>query len=208
MTQFNYKYMRLGAGLLVIAWFLTGCASGGATVPADQCTAPTLQTADYVIGPGDTLQVVVWRNEELSAVVPVRPDGKVSTPLVDDMQAAGKTPTDLASDMEVILGEYLRTPDVSVIVTGQGASNQIQVVGEVTAPQSLSYRAGIRILDVVVVAGGLAEFAAGNRANLIREVPGGQIKCNVKLKKLMSGDMSQNILVFPGDVLVIPESRF
>jgi len=206
--EFNYKYRRLGSGLLVSVLFCTGCASGGITVPADQCTAPAMQTADYLIGPGDTLEVVVWRNEELSAVVPVRPDGRVSTPLVDDMQAAGKTPTNLASDMEVILGEYLRTPDVSVIVTGQGASNQIQVVGEVTAPQSLSYRAGIRILDVVVAAGGLSEFAAGNRSNLIRETATGQIKCNVKLKALMSGDMSQNILVFPGDVLVIPESRF
>jgi len=206
--ELNYKYMRLGASLLVSVLFCTGCASGGATVPADQCTAPAMQTADYLIGPGDTLQVVVWRNEELSSVVPVRPEGKVSTPLVDDMQAAGKSPSDLAADMEVILGEYLRTPDVSVIVTGQGASNQIQVVGQVAAPQSLSYRAGVRILDVVVAAGGLGDFAAGNRANLIRDTVSGQIKCNVKLKDLMSGDMSQNILVYPGDVLVIPESRF
>lgn len=166
------------------------------------------QKTDYVIGPGDTLQVVVWRNDEISATVPVRPDGKISTPLVDDMTAAGKTPSELAEDMESVLGEYIRTPDVSVIVTGQGASNQIQIVGEVVAPQSLSYRAGIRVLDVIVGAGGMGEFAAGNRASLIRETGSGQLKCRVKLKDLMAGDMTQNILVFPGDVLVIPESRF
>jgi polysaccharide export outer membrane protein len=206
--EFYYKYARLGACLLVSVLMLAGCASGGATVPAAQCTAPSVETTDYIVGPGDTLQVVVWRNDELSAVVPVRPDGKVSTPLIDDMQAAGKTPSALASDMELILAEYLRTPDVSVIVKGQGAANQIQIVGEVAAPQSLSYRAGIRVLDIVVGAGGLGEFAAGNRANLIRETGNGQIKCNVKLRDLMAGDMSQNIPVFPGDVLVIPESRF
>ncbi len=208
MGEFDYKRMHSGAGLLVSVLFFAGCASGGATIPAEQCTAPSVQTLDYMIGPGDTLQVVVWRNNELSTTIPVRPDGKVSTPLVDDLQAAGKTPSELASDMEVILSEYLRTPDVSVIVIGQGASNQIQVVGEVAAPQSLSYRAGIRILDIVVGAGGLAEFAAGNRASLIRETARGQIKCQIKLKDLMSGDMSQNIHVFAGDVLVVPETRF
>ena len=208
MKKTDFKNMCLSTGLIVTVLIMAGCASGGDTVPADQCAAPASQVTDYVIGPGDTLKIVVWRNEELSALVPVRPDGKVSTPLVEDMQAAGKTPSGLAADMEVVLGNYLRTPDVSVIVTGQGASNQIQVVGEVAAPQSLSYRAGIRILDIIVGTGGLGEFAAGNRANIIRETPTGQIKCRVKLKDLMSGDMSQNILVYPGDVLVVPESRF
>lgn len=202
------KNMRLGVGLLMSAALLAGCASGGATVPAEQCEIPSLQNAEYQIGPGDTLQVVVWRNEELSTIVPVRPDGNISSPLVDDMRAAGKTPSELATDIEGVLAEYLRTPDVSIMVTGQGAANQIQVVGQVTAPQSLSYRDGLRVLDVVVGAGGLGDFAAGNRASLVRQLPTGQIKCLVKLKDLMAGDMTQNILVFPGDVLVIPESRF
>jgi len=208
VTKLISKIVRICAGLAATMAICVGCASSGAIVPADQCAAPTIQVNDYVIGPGDTLQVVVWRNDEISAIVPVRPDGKISTPLVDDMKAAGKTPSELAADMERVLSEYIRTPDVSVIVTDQGASNQIQMVGEVVAPQSLSYRAGIRVLDVVVGAGGMTEFAAGNRANLIRETESGQLKCRVRLKDLMAGDMTQNILVFPGDVLVVPESRF
>ena len=208
MIEFEIKNKRLGAGLLVSALMLGGCASSGALVDAEQCAAPSNQTTEYQIGPGDTLQVVVWRNDELSTTVPVRPDGKVSTPLVDDMVADGKSPSQLAADMEAVLGEYLRTPDVSVIVTGQGAANQIQVVGQVSLPQSLSYHAGIRVLDVIVGSGGLAEFAAGNRANIIRETESGQIRCKVKLKDLMAGDMSQNIHMYPGDVLVVPESRF
>ena len=165
-------------------------------------------SSEYLVGPGDTLNIVVWRNEELSATVPVRPDGKISTPLVDDMVATGKTPSQLAIDIEGVLGEYLRTPEVSVIVTGQGAANQIQVVGEANAPQALAYRDGLRMLDVVVAVGGLSEFAAGNRSNLIRPTQGGQIECRVRLKDLLEGEMNQNIAVYPGDVLVIPETRF
>ena len=208
MLEFDHKNVRLSVGLLLSVLVSAGCASGGATVPATGCPDPAMQMTEYIIGPGDTLRIVVWRNEELSTLAPVRPDGKITTPLIDDIQASGKTPSDLASDMEVILGEYLRTPDVSVIVIGQGAANQIQVVGEVVAPQSVSYRSGIRILDIVVGAGGLSEFAAGNRASLVRETQIGQIKCRIKLKNLMAGDMSQNIHVYPGDVLVIPETRF
>lgn len=154
------------------------------------------------------LNVVVWRHEEITTTIPVRPDGKISTPLVDDMLASGKTPSELALDMEVVLSEYLRTPEVSIIVTGQGASNQIQVVGEVLTPQALSYREGVKILDVVVSAGGLTEFAAGHKAHVVRQSPDGNIECRVNLRDLMSGDMSSNILVFPGDVLVVPESSF
>lgn len=208
LLEFTYKNMRIGAGLLVYVLISTGCASGGATVPASQCPDPAMQMTEYIIGPGDTLRIVVWRNEELSTLAPVRPDGKISTPLIDDMQASGKTPSNLAADMEAVLGEYLRTPDVSVIVTGQGAANQIQVVGEVAAPQSMSYRSGIRVLDIIVGVGGLSEFAAGNRASLVRDTRIGQIKCRIKVKDLMAGDMSQNIHVYPGDVLVIPETRF
>jgi len=185
-----------------------GCASNGQSHDADVCPLPSDRSSDYLIGPGDTLNIVVWRNNELSALVPVRPDGKISTPLIDDMQASGKTPSQLSQDMEAVLGEYLRTAEVSVIVTGQGTANQIQVVGEVNTPQSLSFRDGLRILDVIVAVGGLSEFAAGNRTNLVRQIDGKQVECRVKIKDLMSGDMRQNINVYPGDVLVVPETRF
>ena len=189
------------AVLLLLAVLGTGCASSGRTVPAAECPSPSAKTDEYLIGTGDSLQVVVWRNEELSKTVPVRPDGKISTP-------AGKTPSELAQDMEAVLSKYIRTPDVSVIVESQGTANQIQVVGQVATPQSLSYHAGLRLLEVVVASGGLNEFAAGNRADVVRNSTGGQVRCRVKLADLMNGDLSQNILMFPGDVLVVPESRF
>ena len=193
----------------IAAILVTGCASNtGRTVAANACPMPSDLSSEYLIGPGDSLNIVVWRNAELSAAVPVRPDGRISTPLIDDMQASGKTPSQLGADMETVLGEYLRTPEVSVIVTGQGAANQIQVIGEANSPQSLSYRDGLKLLDVLVAVGGLSDFAAGNRANLVRQTQNGQAECRVKLKDLVSGDMSHNIDVYPGDVLVIPETRF
>ena len=164
--------------------------------------------SEYLIGPGDILEIVAWRNEELSAIVPVRPDGRISTPLVDDMVAAGKSPSLLAADIESVLAEYVRSPKVSVIVTAQGASNQIQIVGEVASPQALSYRNGLRVLDVVVAVGGLTDFAAGNRTKLVRQTETGQAECRVRVKDILSGDMAANILVFPGDVIVVPETRF
>lgn len=200
--------MKFFAVSTVLA-MLAGCASGsGPTVAADICPPPSDRSSEYLIGPGDTLNIVVWRSNELSTTIPVRPDGRISTPLVDDMQASGKTPSQLGKDMEEVLGEYLRTPEVSVIVTGQGAANQIQVVGEVNSPQSLSYREELKLLDIVVAVGGLSEFAAGNRANLVRQTQSGQVECRIRVKDLMAGDMSQNINVYPGDVLVVPETRF
>lgn len=193
----------------VMAVLIMGCANNtGRTVAASDCPAPSDHSSEYLIGPGDSLNIVVWQNAELSASIPVRPDGRISTPLIDDMQASGKTPSQLSADMETVLGEYLRTPEVSVIVTGQGAANQIQVIGEANSPQSLSYRDGLKLLDVLVAVGGLTDYAAGNRANLIRQTQDGQAECRVRLKDLVRGDMSHNIDVFPGDVLVIPETRF
>jgi len=197
-------------GLIALAALslLASCGSTGLTVAADLCPVPADRSKDYLIGPGDMLNIVVWRNAELSAAVPVRPDGRISTPLVDDMVATGKTPSKLAQDLESVLGEYLRSPEVSIIVTGQGPANQVQVVGEVVAPQSLSYRDGLKLLDVVVAVGGTTDFAAGNRANVVRHTEGGQPECRVRLKDLMSGDLTQNIDIYPGDVLVVPETRF
>lgn len=187
--------------------FLSGCA-GGPTIPAAECPVPDDRLSNYVIGPGDTLQIVVWRNTELSTTVPVRPDGKISTPLIDDMVASGRTPSELSTDMEAVLGEYLRTPEVSVIVTQQGAANQIQVVGEVNSPLAVPYRENLRVLDLLVSVGGLSDFAAANRSNLVRQTANGQVECRVRIKSLLAGDMSENIPVYPGDVLVIPETRF
>ncbi len=194
---------------VVLALLVAGCGTSTHNmITAQECPRPEFEAKAYVIGPGDTLNVVVWRHEEMTTTIPVRPDGKVSTPLVDDMQASGKTPSALARDMEEVLAEYLRTPEVSIIVTGQGASNQIQVVGEVATPQALSYRDGVKVLDVVIASGGLTEYASGNNARIVRQTQTGQIECRVRLKDLMSGDFAQNINVFPGDILVVPESTF
>jgi polysaccharide export outer membrane protein len=194
--------------LLLLSAVLCACASSGPTTNANACPAPLAALSEYFIGSGDTLEINAWRNEELSATVPVRPDGKISTPLVDDMVASGKTPSQLAKDIEAVLSEYVRTPKISVIVTGQGTSNQIQIVGEVVTPQAISYREGLRVLDVVVAVGGLTDFAAGNRTKLVRQTSSGQAECKVRIKDIMSGNMAENILVFPGDVIVVPETRF
>ena len=204
----SLERLKVSALAVISLFVLQACATSSGGQKVDVCPVPATGLDQYVIGPGDVLQIVVWRNDELSTTIPVRPDGKISTPLVDDMVASGKTPTQLGEDMEEILAEYLRTPEVSVIVTQQGATNQIQVVGEVVTPQSLSYREDLRILDVIVAVGGLGEFAAANRTRIVREVDGAQVECTVKVKKLMSGDITQNIPVFPGDVIVVPETRF
>jgi polysaccharide export outer membrane protein len=164
---------------------------------------------DYVIGPGDTVQVFVWRNPELSVTVPVRPDGKISTPLVEDMVAVGRTSSELAREIEKVLAEYIRSPQVNIIVTNPvSAFSQIKVIGEVVNPQSVPYREGLTVLDVVLAAGGLTEFAAGNRAKLVRKnADGKSTEIKVRLESLVrKGKMSENVDVQPGDVLIVPES--
>lgn len=165
---------------------------------------------DYIIGPGDTLQVFVWRNPELTATVPVRPDGKISTPLVEDMVAVGKTPSVLARDIEKVLGAYVRSPQINVIVTQPtSAYSQIKIIGQVVRPQSIAYREGLTVLDAVLAVGGLGPFAAGNRAKVVRTENGKPREIKVKLSSLVNGgDMKQNISLLPGDVIVVPESRF
>jgi polysaccharide export outer membrane protein len=163
-----------------------------------------------VIGPGDTVQVFVWRNPELSVTVPVRPDGKISTPLVEDMVAVGKTPSQLARDVEGVLGEFVRQPTVNVIVTNAVSSfRQVKVVGQVRTPQSVPYRDGLTVLDVILAVGGVNEFAAANRSRIVRTKDGKQTELKVKLGDLVQkGDMRQNVALQPGDVLVVPESLF
>jgi len=188
---------------------LVACAGGGKRGVAPACPEPENQSTDYIIGAGDSLQIFVWRNPDLTTNVPVRPDGKISIPLVEDMQAVGKTPTELARDIEAVFAEYLRTPKVNIIVASQGAANQIQVVGNVNNPQSLPYRAGIKLLDVVVAVGGLDDFAAGNRSKIIRQTDGDSVECPVRVADLMrKGDLTQNIRIYPGDVLIVPAARF
>lgn len=167
--------------------------------------------SDYIIGPGDTIQVFVWRNAELSVTVPVRPDGKVSTPLVEDMVAVGKKPSELARDIETRLAEYIRSPQVNVIVTNaQSTFSKVTVIGQVRTPQSVPFREGMRMMDLLLAVGGLTEFAAGNRARLVRTgADGAEKEIRVKLKDLLTrGRLDQNLEVRPGDVLIVPESVF
>jgi len=177
--------------------------------PAGHVPTPAVAAA-YVIGPGDSLQVFVWRNPELTSTVPVRPDGKISTPLVEDMVAVGKTSSELARDIEAVLAQYVRSPQVNVIVTQPlSAYSQIKVIGQVAKPLSLSYREGMTVLDALLQAGGLAPYAAGNRAKIVRTEGGKQREIKIKLDGLVNrGDMKQNLPLKPGDVLVVPETRF
>ena len=171
---------------------------------------PQDAAATYVIGPGDQLQVFVWRNPELTTTIPVRPDGKISTPLVEELVAVGKTPAQLARDIETALGEYIRSPQVSVImVQARSANSEVKVVGEVRQAQAVPYRSGMTVLDVLLAVGGLNEFAAGNRAKLLRKVDGKDTEIKVRLDDLLNdGDLRQNRPVQPGDVLIVPQSRW
>lgn len=184
-------------------------------MPAPAGTAQRPSTApDYVIGPGDTLGIFVYRAPELSSEgLPVRPDGKISLPLVPDMEAAGKTPTQLARDIERKLKEYVRDPIVTVMVrsfVGQ-PNRQIRVIGEATQPMAMPYREGMTVLDVMIEARGLTRYAAGNRAHIARrEREDGPVQIiPVRLSDLLrDGDISQDVPMRPGDTLVIPQSWF
>jgi polysaccharide biosynthesis/export protein len=185
------------------------------SAPAVASPAKVVSSTDntgslYIIGPGDTIQVFVWRNPELSVTVPVRPDGKISTPLVEDMIAVGKTPTVLARDIEKVLAEYVRSPQVNIIVSSAlSVFSQVQVVGQVRTPQGIPHREGMRVLDAVLLVGGLTDFASPNRARIVRQVNGKSTEIRVKLGALLErGDMRQNHELKPGDVLIIPQSIF
>ena len=186
--------------------FLFGCATPYPPAPA------TAASADYnwIIGPGDSLNIIVWRNPELSMSVPVRPDGKIATPLVEDLPAIGKDPTTLARDIERALSKYIRDPVVTVIVTSFVGpySEQIRVLGEAAKPQVLPYRQKMTLLDVMIQVGGLTDFADGNGATLLRASDGNK-QYSLRLKDLIRrGDVSANVEMKPGDVLIIPQSWF
>jgi len=186
---------------------LGGCATRGGQQPIET----QVTDSQYLIGPGDAVNIIVWRNPEVSMAVPVRPDGKITTPLVEDLPAAGKTSTALARDIEKALAKYIQQPVVTVVVTTfiGNYSEQIRVIGQATKPQALPYRRDMSLMDVMIAVGGTTEFAAGNRASLIRNVDGKQQRFNVRLDDLVKeGDISANVPMRPGDVLVIPESFF
>ena len=211
--EISMKQHRTGllAGLLAGVLTLLVTACGGKTQVVDVPAPVSVEATEYRIGPGDNLQVFVWNHPELTVTVPVRPDGLISTPLVENMKAEGKTPSQLSRDLETALAEYVRSPTVNVIVTQfVGAyADQIRVVGQAQKPQSLPYRANMTVLDVMIAVGGLAEFAAGNRAVIMRPQGEQQQRIPVRLSDLMNeGDIGANIPMRPGDVLIIPESRF
>lgn len=191
----------------VLGLSLAGCASAP---PPPVTSATAAASGEYVIGPGDTLQIFVWQHPEVSVTIPVRPDGRISTPLVEDVPAVGKTPTELARDLEGRIGQYIRAPSVSVIVTNFVGTfaNQVRVVGKATAPQAIPYRNGMTLLDVMIQVGGLAETAAGNRSKIIRREGDAQVEIPVKVGDLLNkGQIGANVAMQPGDVLIIPESR-
>lgn len=200
-----------GLGIAALAALTAAC--GTAPTGGGAGTAlPAAPQGEYIIGPGDTLQVFVWRNPDISATVPVRPDGRISTPLVEDMVAVGKTPSQLARDIEAVLEEYIRSPQVNIIVEGFVGTfgEQIRVVGQAAEPRALPYRDRMTLLDVMIEVGGLTEFAAGNRARVVRQTAdGGTEEIRVRLHDLMNrGDIRHNMLMRPGDVVIIPESFF
>lgn len=189
---------------------LAGCA-GRETLPAAPVRATGVPAHEYQVGPGDSLNIVVWRNPEVSVTVPVRPDGKFSTPLVEDIVASGKTPTQLARDIEKALAKYIQDPVVTVIVNGFGVpyTQQVRVIGQATRPQALPYRDRMTLLDVMIAVGGITEFANGNKAVVVRNVGGKTLQYSVRLDDLVrGGDVTANVEMRPGDVLIIPESWF
>ena len=202
---------RVRAGLLALsaAWLAACTSTPLATLPAAGSGAEGPDYS-YVIGAGDNVNIIVWRNPELSMSVPVRPDGKVSAPLVEELVAQGKTPPQLARDVEKKLSTYVRDPIVTVIVTGFVGpySEQIRVVGEAARPQFLPYKQKMTLLDVMIAVGGLTDFADGNRASILRGSDGNK-QYAVRLKDLIRrGDVSANVEMRPGDILIIPQSLF
>lgn len=202
---FPRAFRYLLAAMLVS--LLGACATS--KYPPAPVSAST-QDYSYLIGPGDNINIIVWRNPELSMSVPVRPDGKISTPLIDELSAQGKNSIEVARDIEKLLGKYVRDPVVTVIVTTFVGpySEQIRVVGEATKPQVLSYKQKMTLLDVMIAVGGLTDFAAGNDATILRSGEG-EKQYSVRLKDLIKrGDISANVEMKPGDILIIPQSFF
>lgn len=204
------KRQGIQRGLIMVgALLMSACSHFPGSLPPAPESAST-QAYSYLIGPGDNLNIIVWRNPELSMSVPVRPDGKFSTPLIDEMLAQGKNSVEIARDIEKQLGKYVRDPVVTVIVTSFVGpyDQQIRVVGEAAKPQVLAYKQKMTVLDVMIAVGGLTDFAAGNDASILRTADGNK-QYAVRLKDLVKrGDISANVEMKPGDILIIPQSFF
>lgn len=204
--------MLRGLAFVIVSVFLSGCAFW---LDQPETALPRAEIfnskPDYMIGPGDQLQIFVWRNTDLSAAVPVRPDGRISIPLVQDVQAAGRTPAQLAEEIRVRLTDYVKEPLVTVMVQGiQGTGEgRVSIVGEATQPRAVVYRVGLTLLDVMIEAGGLTEFADGNDGRLIRTEPAGVKEYRIRIADLMKdGDPTANVELQPGDIIRIPERWF
>jgi polysaccharide export outer membrane protein len=189
----------------------------GAPAQAAQAIVPPLPGGppfggtDYIIGAGDSLQIFVWHNPDLGASVPVRPDGKISIPLVEDIVCAGRTPTQLAREVEERLKKYVQDPIVTIIVGGFSGlpSQQVRVVGAASRPQAILFKENMSVLDAMITVGGLTTFAAGNRTKLVRNVNGRQVVTTLRLESLLEdGDLTANVPLLPGDILIIPQSYF
>lgn len=210
------RIASLFATCLAASLVLSGCAANTASAELQPAQFVAMQEGpgeEYVIGPLDELTINVWRNPELSAKVQVRPDGRISTPLVTDMPAVGKTPAMLGEDVRLQLSQYINDPIVSVIVNNFSGtfSQQVRIVGATEKPASIPYRANMTILDAMIAVGGLSEYAAGNRAKLVRfdKESGKQKEYKLRLSDLLKkGDSKANVLLQPGDVVIIPESLF
>lgn len=206
MTSMKFfRNGRLGF-LVVLAGLLGGCGTSNPPAPTNAAT-PQYR---YLIGPLDNVNIIVWRNPELSGTYPVRPDGRITAPLVEDLPALGRSPSDLARDLEKALAKYIRDPIVTVVISGfQGPySEQIRIIGEASKPQAIAYRQNMTLLDVMIQAGGLTDFADGNGAILIRGAEKNK-QYGLRLKDLIKrGDISANVDVKPGDVIIIPQSWF
>jgi polysaccharide export outer membrane protein len=204
----SIRFGKLRLALVILAALMLGaCASSHPPLPSQALD----QTPDYLIGPGDSVNIFVWRQPELSSSVPVRPDGKITTPLVEDVPVSGKTPTQVAREMEKVLSTYIRDPIVTVIVTRFVGPHdqQVRIVGQAVNPQAIAYSEHMTLLDVMISVGGLTDFAAGNRAVIVRRSDEGARQFSVRLDDLIRrGDISANAPVMPGDILIIPEAWF
>ena len=224
MHPMTGRIIRTTIWIIIISVWLVGCARNNyPLLPASNYYGSATVDPDdyrYVIGPGDSLQIFVWRNPEVSQAVIVRPDGMITTPLVEDLPASGKTPAQLARDIEKALETYIRQPIVTVLVGGGGTgpynqqirgpyNEQIRVVGEAAKPQALPYQEHMTLLDLMIVVGGTTQFADGNNASIMRMVNGQLKPFKVRIDDLLKdGDITANVDMLPGDILIIPESWF
>jgi polysaccharide export outer membrane protein len=201
MRRISYRAL---CGILLCFSFLSGCAPLAPNVdPPSEYT--------YVIGPGDSIEMFVWGNPEVSRTIPVRPDGKINAPLVEELPASGKTPFQLARDIEKELAKYIRNPLVTVIVSSFVGpySEQVRVVGQAAKPQAVPYKENMSLLDLMILVGGVTDYAAGNRATIVRTLNGTKQQLRVRIDDLLEdGDITANVNILPGDILIIPEAYF